>query len=81
MSPALANDRSSSPNPPRDRFSGILRPYTSMDVARLRGSVAIRHTLAELGAERRDVLLAVQEAPQALGAELRERVTDRDGAA
>ena len=68
MSPALANDRSSSPNPPRDRFSGILRPYTSMDVARLRGSVAIRHTLAELGAERLWRLLNGEQHIAALGA-------------
>jgi isocitrate lyase len=35
-----------------DRWAGIRRDYGPADVARLRGSVRIRHTLAELGAER-----------------------------
>ena len=34
------------------RFAGIRRDYTERDVARLRGSVRIRHTLAERGAAR-----------------------------
>jgi isocitrate lyase len=34
------------------RWKGISRPYTADDVMRLRGSVAIEHTLARLGAER-----------------------------
>jgi isocitrate/methylisocitrate lyase len=35
-----------------DRFAGIKRDYSASDVERLRGSVRIRHTLAELGAAR-----------------------------
>src|SRR2546427_11825901 len=35
-----------------DRFGGIKRDYSASDVDRLRGSVRIRHTLAELGAAR-----------------------------
>jgi isocitrate lyase len=37
-------------NAPRGRFAGIERNYTPADVERLRGSVQIRHTLAENGA-------------------------------
>ena len=35
-----------------DRWSGIQRPYTTADVARLRGSVHIEYSLARLGAEK-----------------------------
>ncbi len=35
-----------------DRFAGIRRDYSASDLERLRGSVRIRHTLAELGAAR-----------------------------
>src|SRR3546814_7697541 len=34
------------------RFNGIQRSYTPADVERLRGSLAIEHTLARRGAER-----------------------------
>ncbi len=34
------------------RWQGVTRPYSAEDVVRLRGSVPIRHTLAELGAAR-----------------------------
>src|SRR6187431_3302626 len=34
------------------RWRGITRPYSSDDVLRLRGSLAIEHTIARLGAER-----------------------------
>jgi len=46
----------------------IDRPYTSDDVARLRGSVVVEHTLARLGAERLRALLAEREWVPALGA-------------
>src|SRR6266851_3714404 len=39
-------------SPLPDRFAGIRRDYTPGDVKRLRGSVQVRHTLAELGAAR-----------------------------
>ncbi|MFB2603591.1 isocitrate lyase, partial [Rhizobium phaseoli] len=39
-------------NAPAGRFDGIERPYSAADVQRLRGSVALSHTLAEMGADR-----------------------------
>ena len=53
---------------PQSRFDGIARDYTAADVARLRGSVAVRHTLAEHGAHRLWDLLQNGEAVRALGA-------------
>jgi isocitrate lyase len=46
----------------------IERPYSAEDVDRLRGSVAVEHTLARLGAERLRRLLAEDEWVPALGA-------------
>jgi len=46
----------------------IRRPYTKDDVARLRGSVMIRYTLAELGAARLRELFATRDYVPALGA-------------
>ncbi len=46
---------------------GVSRPYTDADVARLRGSVRIEHTLARRGAERLRALLARDEPVAALG--------------
>ena len=37
---------------PEGRWDGIVRPYSPEDVERLRGSVRVEHTLAELGARR-----------------------------
>jgi isocitrate lyase len=51
-----------------NRFRGIVRPYTEGDVHRLRGSVVIRHTLAELGARRLWHLLNTEDYVAALGA-------------
>jgi isocitrate lyase len=53
---------------PRNRWAGIKRPYTDADVARLRGSVRIEHTLARLGAERLWQLLQTEGHIHALGA-------------
>ena len=50
------------------RWAGIVRPYTDADVARLRGSVRVRYTLAELGAARLWELLHTRHAVRALGA-------------
>ena len=50
-----------------DRF-GNRRPYSAAAVERLRGSVRIRHTLAELGAERLRALLTQRTYVHALGA-------------
>ena len=53
---------------PADRFDGITRDYTAADVVRLRGSVKVRHTLAEIGADRLWDLLKTQPSVRALGA-------------
>ena len=50
------------------RWCGITRPYTSEDVARLRGSVDIRYSLAEQGAARLWELLHTEPFVPALGA-------------
>ncbi|PTM59761.1 isocitrate lyase [Desmospora activa] len=50
------------------RWHGINRPYTVEDVLRLRGSVAIEHTLARQGAERLWELLQQDPHVKALGA-------------
>src|SRR5215211_5815638 len=51
-----------------ERWEGIERPYTEEDVARLRGSVHVEHTLARLGAERLWHLLQEEDYVAALGA-------------
>ncbi len=53
---------------PQGRFDGIQRPYTADDVKRLRGSVQIKHTLAEMGANRLWKLLHEESFVNALGA-------------
>jgi isocitrate lyase len=53
---------------PTRRFEGIERPYGVEDVLRLRGSVAIEHTLARRGALRLWELLNADEPVRALGA-------------
>ncbi len=50
------------------RWDGIARPYRAEDVVRLRGSIAIEHTLAHMGAERLWHLLRTQDVVTALGA-------------
>ena len=49
-------------------FAPVERPYSVDDVTRLRGSVAVEHTLARLGAERLRALLGSEEWVAALGA-------------
>ena len=51
-----------------DRWRGIERPYSGGDVARLRGSIHIEHTLARIGAERLWTLLQTEDRVSALGA-------------
>jgi isocitrate lyase len=46
----------------------VERPYSQEDVERLRGSIAVEHTVARLGAERLRSLLASEEYVRALGA-------------
>ncbi len=50
------------------RFDGIVRPYGSEDVARLRGSLPIEHSLARHGAERLWKLLHERAYVPSLGA-------------
>jgi isocitrate lyase len=50
------------------RWQGIERPYSAVEVARLRGSVQIEYTLAKLGAERLWYLLQTEDYVHALGA-------------
>lgn len=50
------------------RWNGIERAYTSEDVSRLRGTVAVEHTLARLGAERLWELLTERAYVATLGA-------------
>ena len=56
------------PNASANRFDGIERPYSADDVQRLRGSVALRHTLAEMGADRLWRLIHQEDFVNALGA-------------
>jgi isocitrate lyase len=51
-----------------DRWAGITRPYGQAEVARLRGSLRIRYTLAERGAWRLWDLLRTKDYVNALGA-------------
>ena len=50
------------------RFEGVTRAYTEQDVQRLRGSVHVQHTLAQLGAEKLWKLLQSESYVHALGA-------------
>ncbi|HEX8252215.1 MAG TPA: isocitrate lyase [Thermoanaerobaculia bacterium] len=50
------------------RWNGVTREYTAADVLRLRGSVDIKYTLAEMGAERLWQLLNTEPFVNALGA-------------
>ena len=51
-----------------DRFAGIRRDYTDAEIARLSGSFRIRHTLAEMGAQRLWHLLRTEPYVHTLGA-------------
>jgi len=54
--------------PFESRWSGVIRPYSSAQVARLRGSVTIAHTLAQRGAQRLWEQLKLEPYIPALGA-------------
>jgi isocitrate lyase len=56
------------PDPASRRWEGITPPYGPEDVARLRGTVTIQHTLADLGARRLWALLHREPFVPALGA-------------
>jgi isocitrate lyase len=53
---------------PAGRFDGLTRPYAPEDVARLRGSVAVEHSLARRGALKLWELLRSEDYVHALGA-------------
>ncbi|NZA26846.1 isocitrate lyase [Luteimonas sp. SJ-92] len=50
------------------RWTGITRPYSAEDVVRLRGTVAIEHSLARLGADKLWRSLQTEDFVNALGA-------------
>jgi len=52
----------------RDRWAGIERPYSADQVERLRNTIAIEHTLGNLGARRLWDLLTTRDYVPALGA-------------
>ena len=56
------------PSAPEGRFDGIRRPYSIEDVLKLRGSVQVRHTLAERGALKLWQLLHERPYVHSLGA-------------
>ena len=56
------------PEAPENRYRGILRPYSPEKVAQLRGSIAIKHSLAEHAANRLWDLITNDEYVAALGA-------------
>jgi isocitrate/methylisocitrate lyase len=56
------------PSHPRGRWDGVVRPYAEADVERLRGSVQVEHTLAQMGAQRLWELLTTEPYVNALGA-------------
>lgn len=64
--PKVSSRSSDAPVP--DRWGGIRREYTAEDVAKLRGSVRVEHTLARLGATRLWRLLHSDDYVNALGA-------------
>ncbi|MCO5168508.1 MAG: isocitrate lyase [Planctomycetes bacterium] len=57
-----------SPTTPPDRWAGVTRPYSVVDVERLRPSVKVEHTLARRGAERLWELICSEDYVAALGA-------------
>ena len=58
----------SSGNGTGSRWDGIQRPYSTADVERLRSSVTVHHTLAQVGARRLWDLLTTRDYVHALGA-------------
>ena len=65
--PTYAPD-GSTPGGGPDRFAGIRRDYTPADVEKLSGSFRVRHTLAEMGANRLWHLLRTEPYVNTLGA-------------
>ena len=67
-SDALGAGNGNGRNDGPDRWRGVVRPYADEDVARLRGSVHVEHTLARVGAERLWRMLDTEPYVHALGA-------------
>ena len=61
-------NNSSTTGPHNPRWAGITRPYTAEDVVRLRGTVPVEHSLAQLGAEKLWNSLHSEDFVNALGA-------------
>jgi isocitrate lyase len=70
--PAVLNETADASSPARhpadSRWMGITRPYSAADVERLRPSIRIEHTLADVGARRLWELLTTRDYVPALGA-------------
>src|SRR5690242_17090988 len=64
----IADASSPARQPSDSRWTGITRPYTAADVERLRPSIRIEHTLADVGARRLWELLTTRDYVPALGA-------------
>jgi isocitrate lyase len=68
LAPAPSRSTTLDRRVPATRWEGIERPYAEGDVERLRGSVRIAHTLADVGARRLWELLTSRDYVAALGA-------------
>jgi len=66
--PVVAGDSAAPAHPDPRRWEGVVRGYSAADVERLRGSVRVEHTLAQLGARRLWELLHAEPFVPALGA-------------
>ena len=66
--PTVLPEATTPPATPAGRWAGITRPYTAADVDRLRPSIHIEHTLANIGAKRLWELLTARDYVPALGA-------------
>jgi malate synthase A len=66
--PAAADGDAAAPHPDPRRWDGVRRLYTVRDVDRLRGTVQVDHTLAQMGALRLWELLHSEPYVHALGA-------------
>jgi isocitrate lyase len=64
----MKNDASPHARLHAQRFEGIKRPYSEADVEKLRGSIRVSHTLAEMGSRRLWELLHTEDFVAALGA-------------
>jgi isocitrate lyase len=66
----MANQRNAhgGTHPEQERWNGIVRPYSTSDVERLRGTLPVKYTLAEAGARRLWDLLHSEDYLPALGA-------------